>query len=467
MRHKNNRITESLKTLFKKENAVQWMFVFIISVLCYVSFNHGDITWTATNGKDLLECVLSGNFWGFYDYATDAYYSIVIYLVFMVWSIPVYLLYRVLGIQLWATGQYQNVNFPLLMWYKLLPTLCFVAVAYIIYKIIFDLTQKRRIANWVALLFCGSSISIFSQFIFGQYDSLGLFLTMCALYSYLKKRYLLFSVFCSIAITFKLFTILLFFPLIFLVMKKPIQIIKHTIIAISGYVITNVMFIHSPGFQRTISWNGDLLSNLFDVGIGTNMGTISLFAFGYIALCVMSYNKRIEHEYERYYYALFLSFATYGVLFCFVVWHPQWVLLLVPFMSMALLLNKRTNATLILQFVMSMAYIVLSVICYPNNVDANLANRGILNWLFGWVNSDSLTGLYFLGGKLGHSFYYSLFAVSVLIIIIMCVPTQENLLYFSKLIKGEEVLEYDRTYSVIRPLAVLVYVIPALVLLIV
>ncbi len=374
--------------VLKNTDRPRWfdlLLVIPIAVFCFFSFQHSDLLCTASHGRDMLDCILSGNFLSFYDYTrSTAVYSITIYLAFAIWSIPVKLIYVIFGLTPWEVTVFVDMPYAVSMWYKLLPTLAYLAIGYLIYKILLEIKVNESTAKWACYLFLASPIAMFSQFVFGQYDSLGLFFTVLALYMFIKKKFYLFSVFCSIAITFKMFALIFFFPLILLAEKRILHIAKYTVIAFAGYVLCAVPFLSSTGYQYAMGFSGGIIMRLFDVGINTAMGNFSFFTFAMIILCVYAYTKKAANDADFHANAIYLAFLIFGVLFAFIVlWHPQWVLFLTPFMAMAFVLNRNSNTSLILMIAMGLGYLLVTIRSFPGNVDANMMNSGIFAQIFG------------------------------------------------------------------------------------
>lgn len=443
-----------------KPNIIDCFIVIALIVVCYFSFNHGDILATSTHGKDLLVCIFKGNFFNFYDFTSStAVYSIILYLVFAIWSIPVCVVYKLFGLTLWGILDYNGIPYPVLMWYKLLPTLFYIGIAYLLYKIVLELKLDEKIAKWAFFLFISSPIAMFSQFVFGQYDAIGLFFTVLALYMFIKKKYIYFSVFMSFAITFKMFALFVFIPLVLLFEKRVLHIIKHFVIGISLYFLTGLMFINSKGYKDALSFSGDIKDRLFMNGISTQMGTISFFTCVMILLCVFAYVKKCDDDTEFNTYALYISFASFAALFAFILWHPQWVIWVVPFMTLAILLYSNTNISLILQISMFVGYIGVTVKSFVNNVDANMLSLGAFRNIYAQkapLSLDNLFSRFF--GNCSQNLYFSLFAGSLLAM---------ALLYFPAYKKEESVLvtkKYDigdRLFILARPISICLFVLPS------
>ena len=446
----------------EKPRIADWFLFGILMMFCYINYNHNDILITSTHGKDLIECILRGDFFSFYDYTqSTAVYSITIYIVFAIWSIPVFIVYAIKGIPIWGVAGYFDIPHPILMWYKLLPTLFYFGVAFVSYKIILEITNKKRLAKWAFYLFVSSPIAMFSQFIFGQYDAIGLFFIMLALYFFIQKKYYCFSVLTSIAITYKFFAFFFFVPLILLVEKRIPHLIKHGVIAMSGYIITSLMFINSPGYQETKTFSEVIMPRLFNAGINTSMGTISLFIVSMMAICIVAYNKTIENDEEYYRYSLFIPFFVYASMLMFILWHPQWVIYVVPFMTLVYFMNEKTNSALILHSAMSIGYIGITALFFSGNVDTNLLSNGLLERIFSRSQYDTIAEIFSMNGRLGNNFFYSLFAGALAILIVMYIPIRDRM----KQKDFDEIKEFDigsRGLIWLRTATLLLFIVPTL-----
>src|SRR5574344_2224584 len=322
----------------KKPSLIEWILLGVLLLFCYLSFNHGDIVVTSTHGEDLLTLILKGQFLNFYDYNNStAIYLIPLYLFFAIWSIPINIIFAIFNIPLWGVIDYGGINFYMLMWYKLLPVIFTMLSALLLYKIGRYVGMKDNKAKWMIFVFLSLPILVFSQFIFGQYDSICMFFTLLAIYYYLQKKYYKFAFIMSIAITFKLFALFLFVPLILLVEKRIWPMLKYFAIGLSGYLICNLLFLGSPGFSDAKSFTDNMFQRFFYAGIPTIYGMVSLFILVLIGICVFAYLKKIDKKdnFAYYNWTVYLCLAVYSFLFMSILWHPQWVLILSPFLVLA------------------------------------------------------------------------------------------------------------------------------------
>ncbi len=459
---------EKIKNTYQKfsnmesPNIFDWTLFFALMLFCYITYNHGDILVTSTHGRDLVECILKGDFFGFYDYTeSKAVYAITVYIIFAIWSIPVFIIYNILGIPMWGVSEYFDIPYEILMWYKLLPTIFYFAIALVLYKIVLEIKKEKKYAKWALYLFVTSPIAMFSQFIFGQYDSIGLFFTVVALYFFIKKKYYLFSAFVSVAITFKMFALFFFIPLILLVEKRILHLIKYGLIGLSGTVISRLLFIGSVGYGETRGFSNNIVPRLFSTGITTNLGTISLFTVAMMAICVVAYNKTIDSDDEYYSYSIYIPFFVYASMFMFILWHPQWVLFMIPFMTLAFFLNTNSNSALILHTAMGVGYIANVVLWFHGNVDTNMISFGILPKIYPTNQYDSISELFTMDGILGNNFYFSLFAGTLAILTVMYMPTKEHIHKYN-ITDNKHFDIGNRGFVWVRMLTLMLFIVPTM-----
>lgn len=464
-----NKFKDKIMSVENGPTKLEWAFLIIVLFFCYITYNHPDITATATHGKDLLECILQGKFFEFYDYTlSTAVYLIPIYLLFAVWSIPVMIIYKIMNIPMWGIINYGAVKTILLWWYKLLPTLFTIGTAKVLVEIAKKIGLSETKRKWLPFMFLSFPPLIFSQFIFGQYDSICMFFTCLSLYYYLDKKYYKFSLIMSIAITFKLFPLFIFIPLLLLSEKRIVKLIGHLGIAILPTLICNLLFITSQGFMDAKNFEAGMIDRFFMSGIPTFTGTISYFLLIFMGICVYAYIKKIDKDDFNSYIAntVYLSLAAYGTFFIFVIWHPQWIIIYAPIMLLAFLLDKNEKATLILHIVFSFGYLFVVLYNFVNNVDEVMLNFGFLVEIF---NKRITTGGMF-GSLFNKLFKINapdvctiLFMGSLIIILLLKLNIVKNPKVIEEK-KKEKTFCFERGYILLQVVPIFFYILSTLFL---
>ena len=149
----------------------------IVLALCFMFFQHNDLYHTVASAEGYL----NGHFLDFYNYnkkmVSGNDYFPVLYVIFAIWLLPLKIM-GLLGHSLppslsnVTANEFSNV---VIAWSKLLLVASFAGVTYIIYKISNLLTDGDiKTSKLAAAFFATSPIAVFTVFIFGQYDIIGL-----------------------------------------------------------------------------------------------------------------------------------------------------------------------------------------------------------------------------------------------------------------------------------------------------
>lgn len=353
-------------------------FIFYIAslILCFLVFKQSDLTHTYTSSY----AYLNGHFHDFYDY-NKLYmerndYLPLMYVIFAIWNVPLKLLGLLtpanMGIAVW------QVSTPLeIMWSKLLLCTFFFGCIVMVGRIS-ELIFPRHRTPGVSpqVLFATSPIAIFAVFIFSQYDVIGVFFTLLGIYFYFQKKFLRFAFFFSVAISFKYFACFIYLPLVLMIEKRPIHILKYGII---GVFIT--------ALQIGAYWHSDIFQNSFfalagnKTGEAMHKGKAIYIVIIYGLLCCYVYFSQFKLTLRDHGWAmsaiLVCTFA-YGLMFSLVNWHPQWLLILMPFFALVVPFIRHQKMFISLELAGYLAFIWLCVNNWAKNVDVTMAQAGIL-----------------------------------------------------------------------------------------
>jgi hypothetical protein len=328
---------------------------------------------------------LNGHIGNFYDfnkaYIGETSYLPTIYIAIAIWNIPALLLGLIdpEKIQTWITqfpsAQISQFDYAVLVgWYKCMLLFLAGVTAYYLKKInSMALSTKTSKSD---LIFITSPITIFSVFVFSGYDILSVAFCMIAFYYHLKNNLLKFSLFFSLAITCKFFAILLFTPLLLLNEKRFFYLLKYSIIAISliiFYILiykNNLSFIESIFHvvkQKILSSNIHLLK------------MISLIAYIYICINAYLYKKNSFNEFLKK--SLYVSYFSYFLLFIAFKWHPQWLIILMPFAALSYNYINNQKKYLAFEVVGFFSYVLLFTNLWKNNIDQKMMLQGPLSFM--------------------------------------------------------------------------------------
>lgn len=417
----------------KKPHVTEFLVFGLLCFVCYLFFGQNDLAVTASQGRALLDNVLTkGDFLNFYEYANNQVspaYQLPTYIIYAVWTIPLYLFSTIFHIILPNWREWSAIIF---LWYKLAAILCYVFNIYLMYKIGIELKMKSDKSKWMAFIWALSPIAIYSQFIFGQYDMFNVLFFMLALLYYLKGNYTKFSIFTAISITFKTFPIFVFIPLILLVEKRISAIVKHLAIAMSGWLFFQVIFISSPVMKEANAWATSLGSRLFENGLPSAFGSISFFVVAFSFLCAFCYFYRPKDDETKNKISIYCALLIYSVLFCTILFHPQWLIMLTPLIIIAIFQTEHVNKLMLIEIAISIGFfgMLCSYGSWFNGEFGGFTCFGILRNVFGpdyGLGNLSLANLASFGGKIPLNFYTSIFVSGIVMILILTFPKNKIL----------------------------------------
>lgn len=384
-------LTEGLKKNFHPA----WVVYFALCFLAWLTFSHTDILETANHSYLLLESIFKGRFLYFYEdvvahqnafqYFNAAHYNIVVYIVFAVAELPLYIIWSLLGAQPNETVLMFLAKFVCIVFF-----MCGVAL---VARLAQEMGADENEQRWASFAFALWPPAFFATMVMGQYDSLCLCVMLLAVLRWLQGRYLPSAFWFGLAAGFKFFPLLLFLPLFLLVEKRPLHLLKYGVCAMWLLLPTSILFALHPGDTAVFNsqMSGFLTSSRIMVA-----SEIPLFPFFYGLLCVAVYFWRPTNTKEV---GLWVCLAAYGIFFIFVRWHPQWVLLIAPFVVLTTLSRRRLPGFYWIDTALSVGFFLICFYGFPGGLEAGLLSNGLLKWI---------TGSQVMGGN-QVGFYISLF----------------------------------------------------------
>ena len=390
----------------KPLTVLDWAAFLLIAVFCMFAYCHQDILNTASSSFSYI----TGHFTDFYQYNVENNvepmnnYMPSTYLLFAIWNLPLFLL----GVKRVPWG---GSPFIAVMWYKLLPILFFLGCGYVLYKIGSLVGFGEKKSKVLTYVFLTSPVGLFGPIVMGQYDSFTVFFVLLGLYFYLKNDNFKFVLFFSIAITFKYFALLIFLPLLLLKEKNVVKILKNCCFLMVPFLLECLFYLKSPMFHKGV-FGFAAKDNLFAAGFDLGFAKVSLFVVCWVVLLCWTYLTKLKSDDlgELFKWAVF--FANFIICFVFAtcIWHPQWLILAVPFMVMGTFLSKNPKLFLLVDVAMFALLVVFSAHSWLDGVDQHMLSKGIFKKLMSPVDVNygipfALCNLLNFGRK---SLFYSL-----------------------------------------------------------
>lgn len=258
-----------------------------------------------------------------------------------------YLISPVLGsdFQKW-TRDYSNYRYetPFIFRYlfslKLIYLIFELLTGLLLYKLLSN-SHKRNLG--LALWFF-NPINLYAIFAIGQFDIIPTFLSVLSYFLWYKKKILYSGLSLGIAIAFKTYP-LLFLPFFLLSKNKLKDKIIFLLSSIGIYGITILPFINSKAFQNDVLFSG-LSTRIFQLKLSIADHNLSVFVILYLSLIIL-------YVFIRSRIPLYIFFiTTLALVFSTIRFHPQWIIWLMPFLTLAYS-EGRLNLKYIIFFIIS------------------------------------------------------------------------------------------------------------------
>ena len=352
-----------------------WALFFLLALVCHLLFQEPDIRHTGSAGI----AYLNGHILDFYSYNAarigGCAYMPTTYVLFAIWDIPL----RLFGA---VTEPTMDVGFWVTFWYTLLPIGLYMGTAYLIFKLarlVGFSVGKARISSYA---FATAPIGFYSQFIFGQYDSITMFFVMLGVYYYFKKDTIRFILFFGIAVTCKYFALLIFLPMLLLREKKIWRLIVQAVGVMLPFLVEFLIY-HSDRAMRSSVGGFGAVSYIFAVSLDTGYFRISLVPLLWAGLCAWAFFTHAKDDTEEYKWFLYFEGICCFLCFGLSMWHPQWLLLAVPFLVMGTMMHRRSDIFWLLDLVLMLFFVTFVVNFWTLELDQFLMKDGILGGVIG------------------------------------------------------------------------------------
>lgn len=386
--------------LYAAPSKLDYALFAVAAFACFFLFNHPDIEETARHAYILIKSTFDGQFLNFfentftrvygYQYTNAAHYNIIMYILYALWELPLYLIEKLAGVAFSDTA--------LALWCKCIGTGFYLGSAVFTGRLAKRLGAEESATKFAPLMFLLNPVSFFTVLVMGQYDSLCVFFMLLALVFYFDENYTAFSLVLGVAMVFKTFPLFLLVPLVLLVEKRPLHIVKYLVLSFWLYIPTTLLFAGRTG--DAAFFNSLMAERLFEQTLPMGTGAPSIFGVIMALVCVGAFIYKPRDEKALQKAALYIGLLVFTSLFAFIYWHPQWLILLVPFAVLTTLTSSHKSTYFYLSAVTGIGFFMVMNITFQGNLEGNL--------LLGGVFAKALAPLWAAGNVRTVSFYYAL-----------------------------------------------------------
>ncbi len=348
----------------------EYIIFFILFLVPFASMMYGDM-------KAFVHYEV--NFWGsifeggglknFYEYGNNmlAYYreNNIGGAYELIYDFPVYIVLGIWGAPLWIfckiTGIEETSCIGTMLYAKSIYIVALLITAYLIYFICKNIKINEVNAKWAAYLFLSSAVVFVEIGLVGQLDVLAFPFLLLGIYYYQRKNYKKFILFFSIAISFKLFPLFIFIPLVLLYEKNVLKIIFKTLLASSFTIFVGIGF---PTNTAAANIKEEIRNHFLQAFLGNKVplfnSAVPLIIILFGIICVYCYLTNIESPEEYNYYSILIPLVVMFVILTSFDSNPYWFIYLSPFLAMLMVYNSNNFNQLILFETIGMAGLILN-----------------------------------------------------------------------------------------------------------
>lgn len=383
---------EILKAEGESPKRYEWILglgILLISAFFFCFYK--DFHLTVEQSLDFLDCLFHGKLFHFYSeinrialsggYGADwpasllagANYSVINYAVLGIFCLPFYIIDVILPGDL-----------PFLVyecWLKIGYVVLFIWMVGIFDSIFKELGLNDGKRRRMDLCFFTSPIFLYASIMITHMDIFSIFFLLYGmLYMYRgKTRNML--IFFMLAVTFKPFAILGILPILFLKEKRILFLARNLVLVVAGVLLQGLVFHFDPGYgesQAFMSKTYDFVGRFFAVGYKFERnafeGKAAYFVIGYVVLLVMCYCIRKATKYDLVVFPL----GSMILFFLFVMWHPNWAVLIVPFLVIWMGITSEFRVAAIIETVYMSMLLILSSFGWEGFYDIEILNGGVI-----------------------------------------------------------------------------------------
>lgn len=236
--------------MMSKNMKICWMILIGFGLILFSSFAYADFKSILHYEENFLGAILNGGLQNYYEYSYEranyyiangiegtsyATYDFIMYIVLGIWGIPVYL---------WSSITQREVteSFGIMLYGKAIYLVAIVAALYLLYRIFLELKIEKQKSQQGLFLFASSLLVLAEVCIIGQSDILGIVFILWGYYEFLREHMWRFTWIFAVAVSFKIYALFIFLPLLLLSEKNVFKVAIKTVIAMGITVVSGIPF---------------------------------------------------------------------------------------------------------------------------------------------------------------------------------------------------------------------------------
>jgi len=145
-------------------------------------------------------------------------------------------------------------------------------------------------------------------------------------------------------------------PLLLYRYKNLLKLAALALLSLIPMIIQIILYAGSALFTGTVMTGSSFTARLTVMTVGSDVSALSIFIVAWVSVSCFAYF--ISYEPGNYIKPMYLGMVAIGIFFCCVAWHPQWLILLAPFMVWTTVTHKNRNRLFVLDIIFSCVFIL-------------------------------------------------------------------------------------------------------------
>lgn len=456
----------NLKFLNFDLSIVNWSLLIVLWCTVTFFFFYDDQIVTVGHTIIFWKAILEGNLTGGYQECIEVAYSTIPHLADTpaIYEPMVYLTIGILSFPLIVLNQLGQFDFKSVwfhLYVKLQQILLIWGCSCAIWKISLELECEISKAKRAVVLFASNIGLIYFAIVIGQVEIYTVFFSLWGIYYWIRKDTAKFILFFAFAIPMKMFSLLIFFPLILIRQKNIKKIILYLLGGMSVYLLCKIIWSTNEAYRICTAEPGQRMidtmkAKQFAGGLGIE--GIPTFACLYLIICFFVFIcNRDDGK-----WACYCSFVVYALLFIFVGHYPYWIVILTPFLPILIAEDKKKETiNLLADLVFWISYMISALMYHTWITNYSIVDNMFLPELFGHKTVEEVA--YVSVGELMRSFHLEKYAVffaacyvsALIVLIIVNYPKTDN--SFATIDLKKDIIDNIRITVIIPILCLMCY----------
>jgi len=254
----------------------------------------------------------------------------------------------------------------------------YIACGFIVFKIAAEMGMGETKSKLCAYAVVTMPIAFFCQFILGQSEVFMLLFVLLGFYFWLREDDKLFVAAFAIAFVLGAKAFPVFIVLLLLRQKRFVKIIVSVLVFFTPAVIKVAISLVDEAYRESFLdfSKVDVMGSIIPLGgVAVNVTVIAV-----IMVIAYSYIKTVESKDECVKWALYLIGLQMFAMFGMGSWEPQYLLVMVPFMTLGAFIHKDTGIFMALDLMLMLCFVLYSVNSFSGIADETLLSNGILGF---------------------------------------------------------------------------------------